>query len=301
MSRRSSSVNTKDANHFEMASSLGKMTFPRAADKKLLTGLANRSFENLMKEFERKQRELQRASRTRKEMIVSSQAILGLKKPAIAELSSKAKARYESALAQRPKAGALRPIARASTYGAGGINYPPYSFPWNGGISCGGLSTCSQYGPNASSGQIGADLGGTVATSASSWDGIALWYYSQANAPMVISTQAAVYGQGYANADIYGYVYAYGDLELLVYDGSGNQVAGTVNVIYDQSGSFIYNNTYFNGNMYTANVSVQLAANQWYIVYVGSYDYVDLAAAAGAQVNLDIFVQQIAICDSCPG
>ena len=53
--------------------------------------------------------------------------------------------------------------------------------------------------------------------------------------------------------------------------------------------------------MYTANVSVQLAANQWYIVYVGSYDYVDLAAAAGAQVNLDIFVQQIAICDSCPG
>lgn len=174
------------------------------------------------------------------------------------------------------------------------VRYPPYDFSWSG-INCGGIDACKLYGPNKSSGEIGADLFTSTAGGASSGAYVGDWFYSQSEDTWSVSLQAYVWGAGYV-ASAFGYAAAYAGLQLFVRDHSTGDVYVTTTDVYNKSADgFGFDITRFDGNLVSALYYVPVHANSWYEVWGGAVQHAYAGGVvADAVTNFDMYISPIA-------
>jgi len=262
--------------------------YPRGADQQLLESEHRRAIE----EHERRFREDHEAFLRNSEL--KAQAL----NPVI-DLLGATREEVESAVAEQYRAN--RDLVRRIQLppfepptGHNPTRYPPYDFSWSG-INCGGIDACQLYGPNAATGEVGADLFTSTAGGASSGAYVGDWFYSQSEDTWAASVQAYVYGVGYIAA-AFGYASAYAGLQLFIRDHSTGDVYVTTTDIYNKSADvFGFDVTQFNGQTYTAFRSIPVHANAWYEVWGGAVQHAYAGgAAADALSSFGMWISPIA-------
>lgn len=262
--------------------------YPQGADRKLLESGHARSLEEHKRRFEAGHETFLHESKLKANALNSSLELLGVDRNQV-----KASVGDHYAAGREYVRGVkLSPKRPPSEHNP--VRYPPYDFSWSG-MNCGGIDLCKLYGPNAASGEIGADMGIIEAGGASSGAYVGDWFYSQSNETWSVSVQAYVWGIGYV-ASAFGYAAAYAGLQLFVRNHSTGDVFVTTTDIYNKSADgFGFDITRTNGKLVSALYYVPAQANTWYEIWGGAVQHAYAGGVvADAVTNFDMYVSPIA-------
>ena len=149
-------------------------------------------------------------------------------------------------------------IARYAPFDGSG-----YSQSW------GGIAFTTLNGPNASTGQIGADNatyapGGGISTQSS----VGFWYWAGRSTTLQVVSQVSAYAQGEVVAGLIGYSEAYIGLRTTIkqWMNPSAQASGETS-IYDVSGILAFHlRMGRGGEIFTASVSMPVLAGNWYLI-----------------------------------
>jgi hypothetical protein len=262
--------------------------YPEGADRRVLESGHARAIEEHERRFAAAHDEFLRDSEHKASALNASFELLGFSRE-----------RFESAVAEQYAASrdyvrGIRLSPEPPPSGHNPVRYPPYDFSWSG-LNCGGIDLCKLYGPDAASGEIGADLFTSTAGGASSGAYVGDWFYSQSEDTWSVSVQAYVWGAGYV-ASAFGYAAAYAGLQLFVRDHSTGDVYVTTTDIYNKSADgFGFDITRSNGNVISALSYIPVHANSWYEVWGGAVQHAYAGGiVADAVSNFDMYVSPIA-------
>jgi hypothetical protein len=262
--------------------------YPPGADRKLLESGHARSIEEHEARFAAAHHRFVRASEYKASALNASLELLGFSRERVESAVG------EQYAASRDYVRRIKLSPKPPRSGHNPVRYAPYDFSWSG-ENCGGINACSNYGPNAASGEIGADLFSSTAGGASSGVYVGDWFYSQSEDTWSVSVQAYVWGAGYV-ASAFGYASAYAGLQLFVRDHSTGDVYVTTTDIYNKSADgFGFDITRFDGNLISALYYVPVHANSWYEIWGGAVQHAYAGGiVADAVSNFDMYVSPIA-------
>ena len=179
--------------------------------------------------------------------------------------------------------------------GHNSARYAPFDFQWDS-INCGGITSCSLYGPDAESGIVGADLASYNAGGGYSNSGVGFWYNSPTDGTMSVDVQASVWGVGYVYSALFGYAEAYTGLRVYVeeyLDGNLSQVYQATTDIYKDSGILVLNITEFNWETKDVRISVPVQANAWYAIWGNAVQDAYAGGIADAVSNFEMYMGPI--------
>lgn len=173
--------------------------------------------------------------------------------------------------------------------------YAPFDFSWDS-INCGGITACSLYGPNAETGEAGADLaifngGGSSAEVCNGF-----WYYSQHEGTLYVDVQAWVWGRGYIFSGLFGYAQAYAGLSTYVeeyVDGVQTGYHKNRADIYNHSGILAFDITTFDWVVKNVAISVPVRANTWYAIWGCLEQNAYAGGIADAVSNFDMYLAPV--------
>ena len=265
----------------------GDLRYPPGADRSALEAGHARTIEELERRFTAASEDSQRDWELKARTLEASLTLLGGGPPQADEAVA---AQFAAA---RDYVRGIRPTRSRPPAGHNPARYPPYDFSWTG-VSNGGIGTLSIYGPDKSSGEIGADLWSSTAGAGSTGVYVGDWFYSQSEDTWSVLVQASISGVGAVGA-AFGYAEAYAGLELFVRDhGSGATYSAVTDVYNKSADGFGFDVTRF--NKYVATVtSVPVHANTWYEVWAGAVQNVYAAGlVADAVSNYAMWVSPIA-------
>jgi hypothetical protein len=262
--------------------------YPEGADRKVLESGHARAIEEHERRFAAAHDSFLRNSEHKASALNASLALLGFSREQVESAVT------EQYAASRDYVRSIRLSPKPPPSGHNPVRYAPYDFSWSG-QNCGGIDLCKLYGPDASSGEIGADLFTSTAGGASSGAYVGDWFYSQSEDTWSVSVQAYVWGAGYV-ASAFGYAAAYAGLQLFVRDHSTGDVYVTTTDIYNKSADgFGFDITQFDGTVISALSYIPVHANSWYEVWGGAVQHAYAGGiVADAVSNFDMYVSPIA-------
>jgi|SRR5579883_78504 hypothetical protein len=179
--------------------------------------------------------------------------------------------------------------------GHNSARYAPFDFQWDS-INCGGITSCSLYGPDAELGLIGADLASYNAGGGASNSGVGFWYNASAEGTMFVDVQAYVWGVGYVYSALFGYAQAYAGLRVYVEEYSGGNLANVYQAttdIYNDSGVVVVDVTDFNWEIKNVTISVPVQANTWYAIWGTAVQNAYAGGIADAVSNFEMYIGPI--------
>jgi hypothetical protein len=263
------------------------VTYPAGADRKLLKTAHARTIKELEKRFAAAHKTFLRNSGLKARAIDKSMALLNVDRDQVKRAVGK---QFASNFADARKTG--RPPKRPLLRGHNPARYAPYDFSWSG-RNCGGIAICKTYGPNASDGEVGLDLGIIEEGGAAGGAYVGDWFFSQTEDTWNVSVQANVWGIGLVEA-AFGYASAYAGLQLFVReDPSGETFVITTDIYNKSADGFGFDWTNVDA-YYSAQLDVPVRANTWYEVWGGAVQHAYAGGvAAGAVTNFDMFIAPI--------
>lgn len=262
--------------------------YPEGADRRVLESGHARSIKELERRFAAAHEKFLRDSKHKARALGASSALLGFSPKQVQSAVGK---QYASSrdYVRGTKLSPKRPVR-----GHNPVRYAPYDFSWSG-KNCGGIDFCKIYGPNAATGEVGADLFSSTAGGGASGAYVGDWFFSQSEDTWSVSVQANVWGIGYTAA-AFGYASTYAGLQLFVRDDSTGDVYVTTTDVYNYSADgFGFDITRFDGDIVSAVSYIPVHANAWYEVWGGAVQHAYAGGVvADAVSNFDMYVSPIA-------
>src|SRR5438874_753268 len=183
--------------------------FPDGADRRLLRQFHRRASADLDRQRTRAHATFLREAELKTRAATKLAATFGMKERDLQRSLASERRRL------REYVGGAKPSRAKILKAHNPVRYAPFDFPWSW-INCGGITACSSYGPSASSGQIGADLGIWNGGGAGAASAVGFWYYAQQSGTLYTTVQANVWGRGYVFAGLFGYASAWCALRVYV-------------------------------------------------------------------------------------
>ncbi|MFY9952488.1 hypothetical protein [Bradyrhizobium sp.] len=261
--------------------------YPAGADRKLLKTAHARTIKELETRFAAAHKTFLRDSEHKARALDKSMALLNVDRDQVKRAVGK---QFASNFAYVRKT--RRPPKRPLLRGHNPTRYAPYDFSWSG-KNCGGIAICSTYGPNATNGEVGLDLGIYEAGGAAGGAYVGDWFFSQSEDTWSVSVQASVWGRALIEA-AFGYASAYAGLQLFVREDSTDETFVITTDIYNNSADgFGFDLTNVDA-YYSAQLYIPVHANTWYEVWGGAVQHAYAGGAiAGAACNFDMFIAPI--------
>ncbi|MEK6225531.1 MAG: hypothetical protein AABM40_04465 [Chloroflexota bacterium] len=264
----------------------GKVLFPEGADRQLLRRFHTRSVA-----------ELEKRNKEAHTLFLRESAIKARTGAKLAESFGPKQRDMEKALTAerrrlREYVRGAKPTRFQTLKAHNPVRYAPFDFPWSY-INCGGISYCSLHNPNASSGEIGADLGIFNGGGASSGSAVGFWHYAQQSGTLYTTVQASVWGRGYVFSGLFGYASAWCALRVYVQRYSPFTTWSASTDIYNNWGVLEFDIRTFNWETRSVSIAIPVVAGNWYAIWGAAYQSAYAGGVADSVSNFDIYIGPI--------
>jgi hypothetical protein len=263
-----------------------KIVRPPGADAALLKDFYRKA--TLAKETELRQFHAQflRQSKSKAAALAPLVQSLGVDEKKAAQLLAKRRKAMRSEI-EKMRPPKFKPLSSHNP-----ARYAPYDFDWSY-LNCGGISACKTYGPNAGTGEIGADLGIFNAGGASAGSAVGFWYYAQAGGTLRVTVNASVWGVGYVFSGLFGYASAWAGLRVYVQRYSPFTQWMAQSNIYDDWGVIEFDVSTFDFETRTVSISVPVVAHNWYAIWGDVHQSAYAGGIADSVSNFDLSIGPI--------
>jgi hypothetical protein len=266
-----------------VARKMTDVVFPPYSDVKFLKSLHKKATQEREKKAREDHQAFLRDSRMKERAMAPLVKQLGLSRDDM-ERTFDEERKQQQALAK------AKPPPPPVITGHNPVRFAPFDMPWSY-ASWGGISVAFLRGPNAASGEIGADMGIFNGGGASTVASVGFWYYGQQEGTLYITTQALVWGRAYIFAGLFGYASAYAGLRVYVerYSADFTTFSGTTD-IYNNAGFFTLDIRSFDWVTRTASVVIPVRANTWYAIWTDAVQSAYAGGLADSVSNFDMYV-----------
>ncbi len=260
------------------------LVYPEGADRQLLRKFQAQALAERKRQFGAEHKAFLRQAAMKAKALSPLVNTLGVSKEEIAKLYAKKRKDMQTFL-KKETPPAFRPLTSHNP-----VRYAPYDMTWSS-ASWGGITIGFLRGPNAKTGEIGADMGIFNGGGASTVCSVGFWYFAQHDSTLFLSVQASVWGRGYVFSGLFGYASAYAGLRAYVERYSSDfKVFSATTDIYDDWGVLEFDIGTFDWVTRTVGIIVPLRANTWYAIWADAVQHAYAGGIADSVSNFDMYV-----------
>jgi hypothetical protein len=259
--------------------------YPGGLDPQWLKELQERGKADLAGRFKSEHQEFLDNAKLKEQSLSPVIESLGVEREQVEQASSG----WREAMRNRVRQ--LKPTPFKPLKGHNPSRYAPFDAQWSA-INCGGINACTLYGPDAETGQIGADLASFNAGGAASGSAVGFWYFAEQEGNLSATAFASVWGVGYVYSALFGYASAYAGLRIYIYeytDAGVNTYSATTD-IYNQSGVLTVDVGQFNWVTRSVGLVIPQHLNTWYFIWVDAVQSAYAGGIADSVSNFEMYV-----------
>jgi len=252
------------------------MHYPEGADQRLLKRLHTKALAAREKDIKQEHGAFLQRAKLRADLSATIKGSVAIDTKRVVD-AWRGKRQRTRELYARPRGRGFKPLK-----GHNPARYAPFDVSWQY-QQCGSIVLCNLYGPQASSGEIGADLlsigGLTGATAASA---VGFWYFAQQYTELLVTAQVLMWAaRGYIASILggfgLGHAEAYASLRLYVkeYSAAGPAYSSTVELYNHASGFWPdFNLNVMDDQTRTVDIAIPVQPGTWYLIWIEAIQHV---------------------------